>query len=157
VLAELIRTARHAAHEHNCLATVGKLRVEPNGVNAIASRVTAGSMPGAGGGLGARRGRRVEAAAGTAAAEESFTDETIFDAALRDRLVRVLGDAPVLPTGAGHDAGILATAGVPTALLFVRNPPASRTRREFARARRLPRGVAALAAVVRELAGPGAR
>ncbi len=31
------------------------------------------------------------------------------------------GRAPLLPTGAGHDAGILATAGVPTAMLFVRN------------------------------------
>ncbi|MBW8768116.1 MAG: M20/M25/M40 family metallo-hydrolase, partial [Geodermatophilales bacterium] len=30
--------------------------------------------------------------------------------------------APVLPTGAGHDAGILAAAGVPSAMLFVRNP-----------------------------------
>ena len=29
--------------------------------------------------------------------------------------------APVLPTGAGHDAGVLA-ARVPTAMLFVRNP-----------------------------------
>ena len=32
-----------------------------------------------------------------------------------------LPDAPVLDTGAGHDAGILA-AHVPTAMLFVRNP-----------------------------------
>ena len=31
------------------------------------------------------------------------------------------GGAPALPTGAGHDAGVLA-AGVPTAMLFVRNP-----------------------------------
>ena len=29
---------------------------------------------------------------------------------------------PVIPTGAGHDAGILAAAGIPTAMLFVRNP-----------------------------------
>jgi N-carbamoyl-L-amino-acid hydrolase len=28
----------------------------------------------------------------------------------------------VLPTGAGHDAGILSGAGIPTAMLFVRNP-----------------------------------
>jgi N-carbamoyl-L-amino-acid hydrolase len=32
-----------------------------------------------------------------------------------------LGDIPVLPTQAGHDAGIL-SAKVPTAMLFVRNP-----------------------------------
>ena len=35
---------------------------------------------------------------------------------------RCSDDAPLLPTGAGHDAGILAAAGVPTAMLFVRNP-----------------------------------
>ena len=159
VLAELIRTARHAAHEHNCLATVGKLRVEPNGVNAIASRVTAW-LDARGPAVDSVRAvaGAVEAAAGTAAAEESFTYETIFDAALRDRLVRVLGDAPVLPTGAGHDAGILATAGVPTALLFVRNPTGvSHSPAEFAERDDCLGGVAALAAVVRELAGPGAR
>ena len=32
------------------------------------------------------------------------------------------GDWPVLPTQAGHDAGILSAAGIPTAMLFVRNP-----------------------------------
>ena len=32
----------------------------------------------------------------------------------------VLPAAPLLATGAGHDAGILANAGVPTAMLFVR-------------------------------------
>ena len=32
------------------------------------------------------------------------------------------GDPPRLGTGAGHDAGILAAAGIPTAMLFVRNP-----------------------------------
>ena len=28
----------------------------------------------------------------------------------------------MIPTAAGHDAGILAAAGIPTAMLFVRNP-----------------------------------
>lgn len=44
-----------------------------------------------------------------------------FDPVLRDRLAAALGGVPVLPTGAGHDAGVLA-AHVPTAMLFVRNP-----------------------------------
>ena len=35
---------------------------------------------------------------------------------------RVLDGAPLLSTGAGHDAGVLATAGLSTAMLFVRNP-----------------------------------
>ena len=42
--------------------------------------------------------------------------------ALRDRLAAACSAArPALPTGAGHDAGVLA-AHVPTAMLFVRNP-----------------------------------
>jgi len=52
--------------------------------------------------------------------EESYGGEVIFDPALRDSLAATLG-APILPTGAGHDAGVLASV-VPTAMLFVRNP-----------------------------------
>jgi N-carbamoyl-L-amino-acid hydrolase len=40
-LAATVLTARAAAAAHGCLATVGKVRVQPNGVNAIPSRVTA--------------------------------------------------------------------------------------------------------------------
>jgi N-carbamoyl-L-amino-acid hydrolase len=58
--------------------------------------------------------------------EESWTGTTSFDPALADRLARVLagphGPAPILGTGAGHDAGILAAAGIPAGMLFVRNP-----------------------------------
>ena len=32
------------------------------------------------------------------------------------------GDWPIIPTAAGHDAGILSAQGIPTAMLFVRNP-----------------------------------
>src|SRR5262249_47902674 len=38
--AEVVLAARTAAERHDALATCGKLRVEPNGVNAIPSRVT---------------------------------------------------------------------------------------------------------------------
>ena len=64
---------------------------------------------------------------------------------------------PLLATGAGHDAGILAAAGVPTAMLFVRNPtgvshsPAEHAERDDCLA-----GVEALTAVAAELAGDDA-
>ena len=47
-----------------------------------------------------------------------------FDPALAARLAadHEGGDWPVIPTMAGHDAGILSAAGIPTAMLFVRNP-----------------------------------
>ena len=57
----------------------------------------------------------------SASAIESLSPETGFDTGLRDRIAALLGGAPVLPTGAGHDAGVLA-AHLPTAMLFVRNP-----------------------------------
>jgi beta-ureidopropionase / N-carbamoyl-L-amino-acid hydrolase len=121
--AELVLAARHAAVGCGGVATVGKVRVDPNGVNAIPARVTSW--------LDARaddeatvRGMvdEVARAAGTQPIEESWTPRVELDAALRDRLATTLGGAPVLATGAGHDAGILAMAGIPTAMLFVRNP-----------------------------------
>ncbi|HEX6756711.1 MAG TPA: allantoate amidohydrolase, partial [Mycobacteriales bacterium] len=154
-LAAAITTARSAAADRDCLATIGKVAVEPNGVNAIPSRVTAW-LDARGPATGPVRDvvGAVAAAAGVAAAEESFTPRTAFDPRLVARLSALLGDAPVLPTGAGHDAGILAAAGVPAAMLFVRNPtgvshsPAEHAERDDCLA-----GVDALAAVVADLAG----
>ena len=75
--------------------------------------------------------------------EESWTDATAFDLALTSRIAALL-DAPRLETGAGHDAGILAAAGIPTAMLFVRNPTG---------VSHSPAGVDALTAVIADLAG----
>jgi N-carbamoyl-L-amino-acid hydrolase len=52
---------------------------------------------------------------------ESLSPTVHFDAGLRDQLQATLPKAPVLDTGAGHDAGVLA-GHLPTAMLFVRNP-----------------------------------
>ena len=61
-------------------------------------------------------------------------------------LAALLDDAPVLDTGAGHDAGILAAAGIPTAMLFVRNPTGvSHSPAEFAERDDCLAGVDALA------------
>lgn len=158
-LAQVILTARAAAAERGCVATVGKVQVRPNGVNAIPSAVTAW--------LDARgpvaddvRAVAEAAAAGgaTAAVEESFTAETVFDVELRDRLAAVLGGSsgavPILESGAGHDAGVLTTAGIPSAMLFVRNPTGiSHSPAEFAERDDCLAGVAALTTVISELAG----
>ena len=89
--------------------------------------------------------------------QESFTPAVEFDTALRARLAGALAgrgmSAPVLPTGAGHDAGILA-ARLPTAMLFVRNPTGvSHAPAEHADLEDCAAGVTALAAVLRDLAG----
>jgi len=60
---------------------------------------------------------------------------------------------PVLPTGAGHDAGFLA-ARIPAAMLFVRNPTGvSHSPAEHAELADCEAGVRALAAVLEDLAG----
>ena len=83
---------------------------------------------------------------------ESVSPVTEFDTALRDRISGLLGGAPVLATGAGHDAGVLA-AHVPTAMLFVRNPTGvSHAPDEYATDTDCAAGVDALAAVLEELA-----
>lgn len=53
--------------------------------------------------------------------EESLSPTVHFDTALRDRLSGVLPEAPLLATGAGHDAGVL-SGHLPAGMLFVRNP-----------------------------------
>ena len=156
VLADVVTTARRAAHEHDCVATIGKVTVAPNAVNAIASRVTAWLDAR---GPDAPRVRAVVsevAAAGSGVSEESWTDATAFDADLRECIVGALGRVPILATGAGHDAGIVAQAGVPTAMLFVRNPTGvSHSPQEHADEVDCAAGVDALIKVIAALAGPG--
>ena len=89
--------------------------------------------------------------------QESYTPVVRFDEGLRDRIAGVLAaagiPAPVLPTGAGHDAGVLA-ARLPTAMLFVRNPTGvSHSPAEHADLADCEAGVRALALVLRTWRG----
>ena len=157
--ARVVLDARDAAARHGCVATVGKVRVVPGGVNAIPSHVTAwldSRGPDEAGvrAVVAEVGAGVEVVGGTLT-QESWTPLTAFDAALVARLRTALGEAaPLLRTGAGHDAGILANAGVATAMLFVRNPTGvSHSPAEFAEPDDCHRGVRALTTVAEHLAG----
>jgi beta-ureidopropionase / N-carbamoyl-L-amino-acid hydrolase len=153
-LARTVVAARAAATVHGCVATIGKVAVEPNGVNAIPSRVTA--WLDARGPLEAGVRAVVEAVgqdSGGVAAQESWTPETILDVPLAQRLSALLGDAPMLATGAGHDAGVLAIAGLSTGMLFVRNPTGiSHSPAELAEREDCHRGVEALTTVTESLA-----
>ncbi|WP_285740019.1 allantoate amidohydrolase [Kitasatospora phosalacinea] len=159
--ATTVLAARKKARLAGALATFGKVAVEPNGTNAIASLVrgwldsrapderTLGQLVESIGQSAVERGERdgvrVELT------RESYTPVVDFDAPLRDRLAKLL-DAPVLPTGAGHDAGILASA-VPTAMLFVRNPTGvSHSPAEHAERADCHAGVRALATALEDLA-----
>jgi N-carbamoyl-L-amino-acid hydrolase len=132
--ASSVHSARAEAAAHDAVATFGKVIVAPNGANAIPSEVRAW--------LDARAAdeatltslvENITAEAQRHAAldsvnldviAESITPIVHFPEGPRARLTKALGkagDVPVLPTAAGHDAGIL-SALVPTAMLFVRNP-----------------------------------
>ncbi|HHU09212.1 MAG TPA: allantoate amidohydrolase [Intrasporangiaceae bacterium] len=152
--------ARRAAEERSCVATIGKVQITPNGVNAIPSHAAAWLDV---------RGTDTDAVHATVAAvtevadefggqirEESWTPTTLFDPGLVDRIATTLGGAPLLGTGAGHDAGILATHGISTAMLFVRNPTGiSHSPAEFAEEADCLTGVGALADVLQSLTGAG--
>lgn len=164
--ANTVLAARKKARLAGALATVGRVLCEPNGTNAIPSRVLAW--------LDARAASEatlhsvVEEIEQTSVARagrdgtalrvtrESYSGEVAFDAGLAERLTRLVGSpdkpAPLLATGAGHDAGVLA-AHVPTAMLFVRNPTGiSHSPDEHAELADCLAGAEALAAVLEDLA-----
>jgi len=164
--AATVLAARAAAESCGALATFGKVVAEPGAANAISSSVRAW--------LDARAPdqatltelvSQIWAAAQDAASQhgvdvrqqrESVTPPVSFDRGLSDRLAGALRgaglDVPVLPTGAGHDAGVLA-ARIPAAMLFVRNPSGvSHSPAEHAEMADCEAGVAALTAVLADLA-----
>ena len=146
-------------------ATFGRVSVEPNGTNAVPSRVTAW--------LDARcstddaLAALVEAISGQASdradrddtslvvTAESVSSSVAFDHALAAAVAadHEGGDWPIIPTQAGHDAGILSAAGIPTAMLFVRNPTGiSHSPEEHASIADCLVGVSALADTLERLA-----
>jgi N-carbamoyl-L-amino-acid hydrolase len=124
--------ASHAAGARSAArATVGRAEFIPGGTNVIASRASlwldcradtdaalsalVADITG-----DARRAAESEGCSVTVT-EESALGRVDFDEDLRDAIAALLPDAPLLPTGAGHDAGVLADL-IPTAMMFVRNP-----------------------------------
>jgi allantoate deiminase len=82
---------------------------------------------------------------------------TALDAAMRDLFARAAAsvgvEAPVLSSGAGHDAQNPALAGVPTGMLFIRSTGGSHTPRESAATVDAALAADALAFALRRLAG----
>jgi acetylornithine deacetylase/succinyl-diaminopimelate desuccinylase-like protein len=113
----LVDAARFILHVRACategtVATVGAIEVEPNAVNVVPERVTVS----------------VDARSADSARLAALVEAIGFDpsywidpAVLSDAFDVVLPDAPRLVSGAGHDAMILALAGVPSSMLFVRS------------------------------------
>lgn len=143
-------------------ATFGRIEVAPNGTNAVPSRVTAwldarcdsddalAELVDAISRQGSERASRDGTSLTVTA--ESVSGSVAFDPDLA-RDLATIGDWPIIPTQAGHDAGILSAAGIPTAMLFVRNPTGvSHSPDEFAEMADCLAGVDALADTLAKLA-----
>jgi N-carbamoyl-L-amino-acid hydrolase len=158
-----VLAANKEARRCGAQATVGRVEVEPNATNAVPSLVR--------GWLDARAAevatldalveavgqkateRAVRDGTGVRLTRESVSSLVEFDGGLIELFQRVLDEGvPVLPTAAGHDAGVLA-GHLPTAMLFVRNPSGvSHSPAEAASDADCAAGVARLADVLAALA-----
>jgi allantoate deiminase len=113
----LVDAARFILHVRACaregtVATVGAIEAEPNATNVVPAKVTVS----------------VDARSADAALLDTLVEEIGFELNWRsepvpmaDAFAAVLPDAPRLVSGAGHDAMMLAAAGVPSSMLFVRS------------------------------------
>jgi acetylornithine deacetylase/succinyl-diaminopimelate desuccinylase-like protein len=117
----LVEAARFVLHVHECVrepavATVGAIEAEPNAANVVPARVTVA----------------VDARSPDAAGLDELIAAIGFEPSSRlepvamsgppyEVLCALLPKAPRLVSGAGHDALVLAGAGVPTGMLFVRS------------------------------------
>ncbi len=119
--AEFVLHAREVALGiEGAVATIGQVTVEPGGTNVIPGRVTVS--------VDARApdAERLDRLAAALEIEEPMRTEPSQMAdevrsALRAEVEAVGLPVLELPSGAGHDAGILASAGVPSGMLFVRS------------------------------------
>jgi acetylornithine deacetylase/succinyl-diaminopimelate desuccinylase-like protein len=117
----LLKAADFIRHVNACardgaVATVGVVEVQPGAINVVPARVEVS----------------VDARAPEAAQLEALVAAIGFEPAWRlepvpmsgppyELLAELLPAAPRIVSGAGHDAMVLAAAGVPTAMLFVRS------------------------------------
>jgi hydantoinase/carbamoylase family amidase len=113
--ARFIQHVAEAAREGG-VATVGAVEVEPGAMNVVPERVTVAVD------ARAPSGEELEALIERIGFEPTWRLAPVaMSGAPFEALCEVLPDAPRLVSGAGHDAMVLAAAGVPTAMLFVRS------------------------------------
>jgi acetylornithine deacetylase/succinyl-diaminopimelate desuccinylase-like protein len=151
--AELVLRVRDtAAAIEGAVATIGRLEVEPGFANVIPGRVVLG--------VDARApdAERFDRLIGELGLEPAYRIEPVALAervrgALRAELERRGLPVVELPSGAGHDAGILASRGIPAGMLFVRslNGGASHSPDELSSEEDVALAVEVLAEAVRSL------
>lgn len=117
---EILRVRDAALGIQAAVATVGQIEVSPGGANVIPDRVRL-SLD-----VRAPDAARLDALVGTIGFVPSYRVEPAelgagVRAALRESIQDSGLEVVELASGAGHDAGILATAGVDAGMLFVRS------------------------------------
>lgn len=118
--AEVLRVRDAARAVEEGVATIGIVEVEPGGANVIPSQVRL-SLD-----VRAPDAERLDALVAAIGFEPSYRVEPalftgVARTALRDEIAERGIEVVELPSGAGHDAGILASAGVDSAMLFARS------------------------------------
>jgi N-carbamoyl-L-amino-acid hydrolase len=149
----VVRLRDVAAGIEGAVATVGQLRVEPGAANVIPERVRLmvdARAP------DAERLARLVAELGLEGAHYVIPPVQLSPAVLRDEVERRGLPIVELPSGAGHDAGVLAAAGVDSSMLFVRslNGGASHSPEEHSSDEDVALAVDVLTGALRRLAQP---
>jgi acetylornithine deacetylase/succinyl-diaminopimelate desuccinylase-like protein len=140
-----------AARIEGAVATVGELQLEPGAANVVPERVRLT--------VDARapnqdRLDRLVSELGLEEAHYVIPSVELAPAVLREEVERRGLPVVELPSGAGHDAGVLAAAGVESSMLFVRslNGGASHSPEEHSSDEDIELAVEVLAATLRRLA-----
>ena len=148
----VLRLRDAAAQVDGGVATVGRVAVEPGASNVIPGRVSLSVD------VRAPDEERLERIAAAVPGELSRTAAVAMaewpSRALREELEERGVPVVELHSGAGHDAGALAAAGIPTGMLFVRslNGGVSHSPEEHSDPAAVEQGVAVLAGALRRLA-----
>jgi hydantoinase/carbamoylase family amidase len=149
----VLRLRDVAAGIEGAVATVGQLQVEPGAANVIPERVRLmvdARAP------DQERLDRLAAELGLEGAHYVIPPVQLSPAVLRDEVERRGLPIVLLPSGAGHDAGVLAAAGVESSMLFVRsmNGGASHSPEEHSSDEDVALAVDVLTGALRRLAQP---
>lgn len=130
--AALALAADNQARESGQRATFGRLAVHPNSTNSIPAHLTAWLDARAESAAeledlvsGIKNHAEVYSVKNHTRVDvhtESESAAVNFDNSLVRSMHSMLGEVPILATAAGHDAAIMQEAGIPSAMLFVRNP-----------------------------------
>ena len=151
----VLRVRDVAAGIDGAVATVGQLRVEPGAANVVPERVRLlvdARAP------DQERLDRLISELGLEDAHYVIPPVQLSPAVLREEVERRGLPVVELPSGAGHDAGVLATAGVEASMLFVRslNGGASHSPQEYSSDEDIELAVDVLTSSLRRIArSPG--